>query len=104
MIQLWRGGFPVDPWTVAEALDIPNFGPPPVGADNVIERWVAWTFMGGEMQKELAQMLSGLSPEDAIKKMRDVKSRSPEGRPPSGQKPPRIVNKDQGTRSSIVES
>ncbi len=48
-IQLQKAGIPMDPWTLAEVMDIPNFGRPPKGANTVMERWVAYERMKGEM-------------------------------------------------------
>ncbi|MFH1743264.1 MAG: hypothetical protein ABIH23_30020, partial [bacterium] len=83
-VQLWRGQFPIDPWTLAEVLDVPNFGPAPKGATTVMERWVAWTRMMSEFGLETPG--------------------KPVGRPPSGQKAPEIKQKEGGTRSTITES
>ncbi len=53
-IQVQKAGQPLDPWTMAEILDIPNFGKPPIGANTVMERWVAWERIKGTLQANLA--------------------------------------------------
>lgn len=102
-LQLFRGGFPIDPWTVAEACDIANFGPPPKGCSNVMERWMAWEDMKQERAIEAAQLMAsmqgqagGTGPNGGHK--------GQGGRAPSGQAPPTIRQKDGGTRSTITES
>ncbi len=112
LLQLQRSGFPIDPWTVAESMDIPNFGNPPKGTATVIERWVAWMHMQRELQVELAggtaeaaaagTVAGGGNPPAAG--AGGIGPKHPQGRPPSAAKPPHIVSKDQGTRSTIAES
>lgn len=55
-LQLYRSGFPIDPWTVGDVLDIPNFGNPPSGTASVIEKWRAWRVMMMEETIELQNM------------------------------------------------
>jgi hypothetical protein len=86
-IQLWRGGFPIDPWTVAEAMDIPNFWSAPPTAITVMDKWAYWKGTLMEMAQE------GIEAQSAL-----------QGRPPSGQKAPHLVQKDGGTRTTIAES
>lgn len=87
-IQLKKSGFPIDWWTEAEVFDIANFGPPPKGANTVMQRYIAQLRLMAELQQAVAPPVPP----------------NPVGRPPSGQKPPHIVQKDQGTRSTISES
>ena len=92
-LQLQKSGSPIDPWTIAEIFDIPQFGPPPKGTTTVMERWVAWQRMQMEfkveLQKELgAQGAGGGQP----------------GRPASNVAPAKIVQKDGGTRSTMATS
>lgn len=50
--QLWRDGrFPIDPWTVAEALNLGNFGQPK--GDSIMTRWVEWMQMSSQFQAEV---------------------------------------------------
>lgn len=93
-LQLWKGQFPIDPLTVAEALDIPNFGTAEklakaIGSDqvprDVLGRWIAWQ----ELKAKLGEALQGGG-------MR--------GRKPSGQVPPAMQQKDGGSRSTVRES
>lgn len=50
--QMWRDGrFPVDPWTIAEAFGLQNFGEPK--GTTIMERWQAWQEMSTEFQAAL---------------------------------------------------
>ena len=91
LLQLQKTGFPMDPWTLAEAFDVPNFGSPPVGARTVMERWLAWMRMQAEIKQALA-------PPQAPGQGKGG------GRPNSNSKSPHIQNKDGGTRSTISTS
>ena len=48
-VQLQKAGVPIDPWTLAMVCDIPNFGRPPAGTNTVMERFVAWEKIKGEL-------------------------------------------------------
>lgn len=106
VMQLFRSGFPIDPWTMAEAFDLPNFGPPPEGTKNMIERWVAWIRMRGEMmgqmQAEAQAAAQGGGLAEAVASA--MGANTPVGRPPSGSAPPTIKTKEGGARSTITES
>lgn len=52
-VQLQKAGLPIDPWTMAEVMDIANFGPAPAGAITVMQRFVAWEKMKGELQAQV---------------------------------------------------
>lgn len=128
-LQLWRDGrFPIDPETVAEALDIPNFGSLPGDSTDVLTRWKEWnklmlqTQIEAQMQAQAAQMqmqaeaaamglgaIAGEAVAGAENGNNGDSGGKPnghaqEGRPPSGSKPPHITMKDGGQRSSIEES
>lgn len=90
LIQLQKAGLPIDWWTLAEAFDIPNFGPHPKGASNVMERWMAQQ----RMQVEFAKEMGAAMPQQGRQK----------GRPPTGGKQPHVQSKDGGTRSTISQS
>lgn len=92
LMQLFRAGFPIDPWTVAEGFDIENYGTPDQIKDilgskdipsDVFGRWIAWM----ELKQKLGQR-EGAGP----------------GRKPSGQQAPTVQTKDGGTRSTVRES
>lgn len=51
-IQLQKIGVPLDPWTMAQVNDIPNFGRPPQGANTVFEKWVAFEKIKAELTGE----------------------------------------------------
>lgn len=90
-LQLWKGQFPIDPITMAEVLDIPNFADAEllgkaVGSDHtpkdVLSRWIAWR-----------ELLAKLSPQ-----------KEQVGRKGSAQQVAQIRSKDGGTRSTVAES
>lgn len=145
-IQLQKAGVPIDPWTMAEVFDIPNFGHPPEGTKTVFERWVAWERLKGDLQARIqAQSQQILEAEQLQSQIRMMALQqgnpgaaspppapnsppSPGGAPPPsggslpqpsyspalGNNPPgrpaefggnpHIVQKDQGTRSTIAGS
>jgi len=85
-LQLFRAAglpFPMDPWTLAESMDM-NIGPQPEGAADQMQRWVAWM----KMVKELLPQQGG--------------GKGQQGRPPSGGAAPHLVNK--GGRQTVAES
>jgi len=93
MLQLWAKGFPIDPWSVAEAMDIDNYGAPSqlktilglegqTVPDDKFGRWMLW--------KEL---LNKLGPPQGIP-----------GRKGSGQQAGAVQHKDGGSRSTMRES
>lgn len=122
-LQLQRGGFPIDPWTMAEVMELDNFGPPPTGTNNMIERWVAWQRMSMELRLDLERMLQkalaeaqqasqqqggqdgqGTPFRGTMEGMENPSARGTGGRPPSGQKAPRMQTKDRGSRTTIAET
>lgn len=122
-VQLWRAGYPIDPWTMGEQLDIP-FGPSPEGADSIHDRWMAWLAENSQFTatiQALAQVraasilgMSGMGAPagpgggegggGAKPNGGPGLPRKSEGRPPTAGKPPHIEQKDGGTRSTIAES
>jgi hypothetical protein len=110
VIQLWRSGFPIDPWSVAEANEIENYGPPPEGTRTKFERWLAWQRMKTEQAIEAAQTLQaaqgGAAPPaaGAVGNASGEPGQAGPGRPPSGQEAPKLTTKDGGTRPTITES
>ena len=122
-LQLQRSGFPIDPWTMAEVMELDNFGPAPTGTNNMIERWVAWQRMQMELRLDLERMLQkalaeaqqtsqqqggqdgqGTPYRGVLEGLLNPTARGTGGRPPSGKTAPRMQTKDRGTRTSIVES
>jgi hypothetical protein len=111
-LQLFRSGtFPMDPWTLAEVLDVPNFGNPPAGATTVYDRWKAWmsdrTEFMATMQMLAQSMMPqapGLTPDGGGGAAGPGAEAAPVGRPPSGSAPPKLVMKDGGTRVAVSES
>jgi hypothetical protein len=91
LMQLWRSGFPIDPWTVAEGFDIENYGDPQqlgkiLGAEIPSDKFGRWLAF-----KEFLQKMGARETGHA-------------GRKPSGQQSPAITQKDSGTRSTVRES
>lgn len=106
-LQLYRAQFPIDSRTVAEALDVPNYGNKPAG-NTVHERWLTEQEEKLEYASRLAQLknsLPGLQPPPSpMGPGGPGGPPKPEGRPPSGQAAPQLKTKDSGTRSTITES
>lgn len=123
-IQLWRDGrFPIDPETVAEACDIPNFGSLEGDENTVLDRWEAWNqkMLEVQMKAQAAVAMQQMQMQAAGMGMvagqaaagaeggppngsGKPNGHAHEGRPPSGQRSPHIEQKDGGTRSTISES
>lgn len=98
-LQLIKLGFPIDWWTFARIAQIPNFGPAPVDQDgneieSVMERWVAQRRMMAELQGDEQKEILGPDGQPA----------RPQGRPNVNTRPPQIVSKDGGARSTIKTS
>ncbi len=96
MMQLFQRGFPIDPETVAQAMDIPSFGHISDFAhifgiegpfDTVLQRYFAWE----GIKAAIAQSAGGNQPQ-------------PKGRKPSGQSAPTMQSKDGGSRTTVRES
>ena len=107
-LQLYRAQFPIDSRTVAEALDIPNFGNKPDG-NTVRERWLNEQEQKLEYASRLAQLknsLPGLQPPPSPLGPGGAGGgpKKPEGRPPSGHAAPELKTKSGGTRTTITES
>jgi hypothetical protein len=115
-LQLFRSGFPLDWWSVAEACQVPNFGPPPKGTTNVMERWMAQKDIEMEQNIEMQQKIAAAQaaaqggPAAAPGSVPGGPTgpnggpRGTGGRAPSGGAPPKIVQKDGGARSTVKES
>jgi hypothetical protein len=116
-LQLMKEGFPISWWTFAKIAKVPNFGPPPDGTNNEMERWVAQQHMKielqGELQKELAmtqiEMGGQGGPAPGGKPTGNGEpppipnlGEEQRGRPQSYQRPPRLVQKDHGARSTVT--
>jgi len=123
-LQLWRDQrFPISPQTVAEALDIPNWGT--LDGNTEFDKWINYMRQYNELQIQLmtAQqvaamqlqmagqmaMAGGIVGEAAAGmqggELPGQQTEQPnEGRPPSGQNPPQIQQKDGGERTTVAES
>lgn len=86
-LQLFRAAglpFPMDPWTLAEAMDM-NIGPTPPGSANQFDRWKAWMKIVKETMGEMGGGQGGA------------------GRPPSGHAPPHMKQRPNGS-TTVAES
>lgn len=113
-LQLMKEGFPISWWTFARIAKIPNFGPPPEGTNTELERYVAQQHikieLQADLQKELAlaQMEMGdgqVGPGAAggePQEIPDIGGEGQRGRPQSYRKPPRLVQKDNQTRTTVT--
>jgi hypothetical protein len=126
-LQLQRSGVPIDPWTLAEVFDIPNFGKPPDGANTVVERWEAWQRIFAQIQAsiqmQMQMMMMAQSPigqalgaaqagmgggQDPNDPNAGSGGNPGPGRKPTGQQPPQLEQKGgNGTeppRTTVTES
>lgn len=122
-LQLWRDQrFPISPQTVAEALDIPNWGT--LEGATELDKWIGYMRMQNELQTQLMvrqqmaamqlQQMAGGGQDPATAMMGGLAAgvqagqltghNPQEGRPPTAQNPPQIVQKDGGERTTIAES
>jgi len=93
LLQLAKAGvLQIDRWTMAEMFEIDNYGKPPDEAITIEERLREQKLMDAR-DEALAQSVGGQQPQPGQR-----------GRPPTNQKPPRVVNKSGGTRSTIATS
>ncbi len=105
LIQMRRSNMPIDSRTIAEAVDIGNFGTKPEG-NTVYERY--WN----EKEDELLHTLriaeiaksQGLDPSAMGGGGKGGAGKKPEGRPPSGQQPPNLEQRGGGSRTVVSES
>lgn len=102
-LQLWKMGFPIDPWTLGEVLNIGNVGKVPTGANTIIEKWMAWQKMQIEFKASLqaeAEQLSGGGEEGGGGNTPGLGPHGGQkgtgGRPSSDQTPPKLQQKGDG--------
>lgn len=104
--QLKKLGFPLSNYTLANICQVTNYGPPPKGTNTEFERWVAEQRMTMELQVELAKAMQeatgGMAPPGG--EGPSPTGQEGAGRPQSFNAPPKLVSKDQGTRSTITTS
>lgn len=109
-LQLYRGGFPISPHTVAKKLGIDNYGD--IAGDTEFAKFVNWKKAEILLMAEAQQLQSELMPQPPGTPPPDggaPKSGGPHagGRPPTGQEPPKIVMKgkhDGNPRTTVKES
>lgn len=98
LLQLFKMGFPVGPWTIGKGLGL-NMGDPPKkrdGSDCVtqLDEWQTWREIQAAHQVELQQLIGQATGQQG---------QGP-GRPATNQAPPQIKQKDGGTRSTLATS
>lgn len=103
-LQLMKGGFPLSWWTMAEISKIPNFGPAPDGTHNEMQRWIAQQRMLMELQGVAAEESAAGAAAAGVPPEGSPTGQQGPGRPPSNQRPPKIEQKDGGTRSTVTTS
>lgn len=107
-LQLYRGGFPISPHTVAQKLGIENFGS--IAGDTEIEKWINWMKMKIGLEAAAQQLSATLMGGMETGGGGGDPTAPPVhagGRPPSGNAPPKIVQKgksDGNPRTTVVES
>ena len=105
MLQLWRGGFPINPERVAKALGIENWGT--LDGTTDLEKWQAFKRIELEFAAALKKEAGAIMPsppESGTGPGGGPKGKG--GRPPSGGKPPaaRTKGSAEGPRAVISQS
>jgi len=85
-IQIQKAGVPIDPWTMAEVMDIPNFGHPPEGTNTVFERWVAWERLKGDLTARIQAQTQQILQAEQMQMM--IKQALLQSGIPAGAEPP----------------
>jgi len=110
--RLREQGFPIDPETLADASDIPNFGK--IKGATVLEKYINWKQLEAAIQAKAIKLAQeGLAQGNATDPNAEGGGGAaaaaasgpakPEGRPPTGTDAPRLETKD-GGRTSITQS
>ena len=105
MLQLWRGGFPINPERVAKALGIENWGT--LDGNSDLEKWQSFKRIELEFAAALKKEAGALMPgQPGAGPGPDGGPKGKGGRPPSGNKPPAAKTKGsaEGPRSVISQS
>ncbi len=76
-VQLQKAGLPIDPWTMAEVMDIANFGPPPKGAITVMQEK-----MKGELQATVQAKAQEIMIAEQVKAQLAMQQATGGGAPP----------------------
>ena len=105
LVQLRKAGVKIDSQTIAESWELPNYGQ--LDGNTIIERFQAEQemdlYFAARMQ-EIAGAEGLIPPGSPPGAAAPPAKPNPEGRPPSGQAAPKLVAKDGGARSTIIES
>jgi hypothetical protein len=100
LYQLFKTpGFPMDPWTLAEAFDI-FLGPKPPNVNTPVELWAEWQRILARMKAELAEEFGGAGEQPSGPRGGRT---GVGGRAPTGGRPPQLKSRPDG-RSTIQES
>ena len=106
MLQLWRGGFPINPERVAKALGIENWGT--LDGNTDLEKWQSFKRIELEfaaaLKKEAGALMPQTQPPAGTGPSGGPKGAG--GRPPSGTRPPaaRTKGSAEGPRAVISQS
>lgn len=124
ILQLWRSGFPIDPWTVGEHLDV-DLGDPPKDTPTIMKRWIAWQRMKVEQAADAMELMERLKQQMGDEQVGQqmgmggmgggqgagnasgTPGQAGPGRPPSGQVAPSIETRSDGAggqRTIVSES
>ncbi len=101
LVQLKKAGVMIDSQTIAEAWGLQNYGTIP--GNTMIDRWKAEEEMKIEFAAKMKAIAGAVglgAPPGAAAPGKP----NPEGRPPSGKEPPKLVQKEGGARSTVSES
>jgi hypothetical protein len=108
-LQLWRGGAPISFSTVAKKLRIENYGE--VKGNTEFEKWVNEQIEMLKVKIAASQLASALMPQPPMggagSGQPGIQEPKKEGRPPSGQAPPKLEQKGANTwtpRTTVSES
>lgn len=104
LLQLFKLGFPVGPWTIGKGLGL-NMGDPPAKRDGSpcatqVDEWQVWREIQAAHQVELQQAVAAATGAPGAP---GGGGQGP-GRPNSNQAPPQLKSKDGGTRSTVATS
>jgi len=104
-LQLYRGQFPISPQTVAKKLGIDNYGD--IDGDTEFEKWMNWMKLKIMLESQAQQLAAELMPAGTGTPENIQTAPHPGGRPPTGQRAPRLVQKgktDGKPRTTITEA
>jgi hypothetical protein len=104
LVQLRKAQVKIDSQTIADAWELPAWGT--LEGNTILERYQSEQEIDLQFAARMQAIAGaeGLVPPGAAAGSPLAGQKPQEGRPPSGQAPPRLASKDNGARSTIVES